>query len=207
MTRNKSTAKTQVEDHSENLLARLQFRALTTKTWKDFEQLLGPRGGWGGCWCMWWRLPQSTFKEKRGEGNKRAFRGIIASGEPTGILAYSGGIPVGWCAVAPREVYTRLTNSRVLKPVDTKPVWSVSCFYVKRGYRRGRLSVELLKAAVDYATQNGAKIVEGYPQDVRKNLPDAFAWTGLFSAFRNAGFSEVVRRSTARPIVRKDVMS
>jgi len=185
--------------------AALEFCPLTTKNWPDIEKLLGPRGGWGGCWCMWWRLRRAAFQENKGDRNRRALRRIVASKKAVGVLAYLGGKPVGWCAVAKREVYTRLANTRVLKPVDAQPVWSVSCFFVKPEYRRADLSVALLKAAVDYAIQNGAKIIEGYPQDAHKNIPDAFAWTGLLPTFCQAGFEEVARRSPRRPIMRKDV--
>jgi len=154
---------------------------------------------------MWWRLRRAAFQENKGDRNRRALRRIVASKKAVGVLAYLGGKPVGWCAVAKREVYTRLANTRVLKPVDAQPVWSVSCFFVKPEYRRAGLSVALLKAAVDYAIQNGAKIIEGYPQDAHKNIPDAFAWTGLLPTFCQAGFEEVARRSPRRPIMRKDV--
>jgi GNAT superfamily N-acetyltransferase len=185
--------------------ADLAFRPLTAKNWVDFEELLGPRGGWGGCWCMWWRLDRATFDRNKGAKNKQAFRRIVASRTPVGVLAYSASRPVGCCAVAPREIYVRLASSRVLRPVDDQAVWSVSCFYVKPEYRRIGLSVALLKAAVDYAFRRGAKIVEGYPQDVRKTLPDAFAWTGLLPAFRQTGFKEVARRSPTRPVLRRDL--
>jgi GNAT superfamily N-acetyltransferase len=154
---------------------------------------------------MWWRLDRAAFEKNKGNRNKQALRRIVASGKPVGVLAYSAGKPVGWCAVAPREVYTRLVNSRVLKPVDAQPVWSVSCFYVRTGFRRTGLSGALLQTAVDYARRNGTKVVEGYPQEPRKGLPDAFAWSGLLPTFREAGFNEVARRSPTRPIMRKDV--
>ena len=49
----------------------------------------------------------------------------------------------------------------------------------------------------------GARIVEGYPVEPRRgSMPDAFAWTGTASAFRRAGFVEVLRRSATRPIMR-----
>ena len=196
-----------ISDSGKDSRAELEFRPVTTKTWADFEELLGPRGGWGGCWCMWWRLDRGTFEKNKGERNKQALRRIVASRKPVGVLAYSGGKPVGWCAVAPRDVYNRLATSRVLKPVDNRMVWSVSCFYVKPAYRRSGLSIALLKAAADYAYHKGASIVEGYPQEVRKKLPDAFAWTGLLPAFRQAGFKEVARRSPTRPIMRIDTRS
>lgn len=184
-------------------LESLQFRPLTTNNWADLEELFGPRGACGGCWCMAWRLHHRDFQKNKGTANKRAFHRIVSSGQPTGVLAYSGSTPVGWCAVAPREIYVRLEKSRVLKPVDARPVWSVSCFYVSRLHRRTSLSVALLRAAVEYARRRGATIVEAYPQDLQKDLPDAFVWTGLFPTFRKVGFKEVARRSQTRPIVRK----
>jgi GNAT superfamily N-acetyltransferase len=154
---------------------------------------------------MAWRLSHAAFQRNKGARNNQALHGIVASEEPTGVLAYSAGKPVGWYAVAPREAYLRLENSRVLKPVDDRPVWSVSCFYVARSYRRTGFTQALLEAAVEYARQRGAKIVEGYPQDLQKELPSAFVWTGLLSTFRKVGFKEVVRRSPTRPIMRKDL--
>jgi GNAT superfamily N-acetyltransferase len=154
---------------------------------------------------MAWRLSHATFQKSKGARNKQVFHKVVVSGKPTGVLAYSGGKPVGWCAVAPREVYVRLKNSRVLKPVDDQSVWSVSCFYVARPYRRSGLTEALLEAAVEYARQRDAKIVEGYPQDIGKDAPDAFVWTGLLPTFRKAGFKEMVRRSITRPIMRKEL--
>jgi GNAT superfamily N-acetyltransferase len=88
--------------------------------------------------------------------------------------------------------------------VDEQPVWSVVCFFVARAYRRKGVTVALLKAAVEYARQRGAGIVEGYPVEPKEDkAPDPFVYTGLASAFRQAGFEEVLRRSETRPIMRK----
>lgn len=182
----------------------LTFRSLTAKTWPDLEALFGPRGASGGCWCMWWKLGRTEYEKQKGVGNRRAFRKIVASGAPTGVLAYSGGQPVGWCAVAPREEYPALGRSRVLRPADERPVWSVTCFYIPRPWRRSGLTAPLLEAAFQYAVKQGAGIVEGYPIDPRSgSMPDAFAWTGFVSAFRKAGFQEAARRSPGRPIMRR----
>ena len=180
----------------------MKFSPLTAETWCDLEKLFGPRGACGGCWCMTWRLSRSEYDRHKGLENKRALRRIVGSGEPTGVLAYLGIEPIGWCAIAPREVYVRLARSRVLKPVDARPVWSVTCFYVHREHRHKGLTSALLEEAVRYAALRGAGIIEGYPHDVRKDLPDAFVWTGLIDTFRTVGFKEVARRSKSRPIMR-----
>jgi GNAT superfamily N-acetyltransferase len=178
------------------------FQPLTTKNWKDFELLFGPNGACAGCWCMTWRLHAVDFNMMRGEGNRKAMKALVKKSSP-GILAYAEKKPAGWCAVSPREEYLRLENSKVLRPVDDKPVWSVSCFYIAKEFRRRGLSVQLLKEAVDFAFKKGATIVEGYPYETKnKKQTDVFVWTGLAPAFLKAGFREVARRSETRPIMR-----
>jgi len=185
----------------------ISFHPLTADRWQDLETLFGPRGATGGCWCMWWRLKRSEFELQKGEGNRQAFKGLVDRGQTAGILAYlktsDDKIPVGWCSVAPRQDFSALERSRILKRVDDQPVWSVVCFFVARKHRRQGLTVSLLRAAVDYAAQHGAKIVEGYPVEPKKDkVADAFVYTGLASAFLEAGFVEVARRSETRPVMR-----
>ena len=183
--------------------ARLTFHPLTPDRWSDFQALFGERGACGGCWCMFWRLTRAGFDAKKGAGNRRAMRRIVESGETPGILAYEGDRAVGWCAVAPRESLPALGRSRILRPVDEAPVWSVSCFFVDRGHRRRGLTVALLKEAIRFVRSRGGCILEGYPTEPRTGkATDAFVWTGLASAFRAAGFVECARRSETRPIMR-----
>jgi GNAT superfamily N-acetyltransferase len=183
----------------------MEFHPLTPDRWPDLERLFGERGACGGCWCMWARLPAAEFKAGVGARNKRAFRRVVGSGDPPGILAYVNGEPAGWCAVAPRAVYRRLEASRNLQPVDERPVWSVTCFFIARPHRRRGLSVRLLKEAVRFAAAHGARIVEGYPTDSKARQADAFVWTGVMACFTQAGFMEVARRARTRPIVRRAV--
>lgn len=185
---------------------RLRVRPATPAKWKDIEALFGDRGACGGCWCMVWRLRHKDWVAAKGAGNKRAFRKIVRAGDAPGVIGYLGRQPVAWCAVAPREHYAALARSRVLAPVDDRPVWSVSCLFVLRAYRRLGLSARMLRAAVEFAVSKGATVVEGYPVvPYAKRAPDAFLWTGVPSAFRKAGFRQVARRSRARPIMRAEV--
>ena len=132
-----------------------------------------------------------------------ALKRIVDSGEIPGILAYANGEPIGWCSVAPRESYPTLERSRVLRKVDDKPVWSIVCFFVAKQFRHKGVTVALLKAAIEHVKKRGGKIIEGYPVEPKKGYtPDPFAYTGLVSAFRKAGFVEVLRRSETRPIMR-----
>jgi GNAT superfamily N-acetyltransferase len=184
----------------------LKFLPLTPARWDDFEDLFGANGATGGCWCMYWKVRRSRWDATKGAGNRRAMKAIVETGPPPGLLAYHDRHAVGWCAVAPRETYPGLARSRILKPVDDRPVWSVSCVFVRRGYRKAGISRGLLRAAADYVRRNGGRIVEGYPTEPRLSpQADAFVFTGIASAFRAAGFREVARRSPTRPIMRLEV--
>jgi GNAT superfamily N-acetyltransferase len=180
----------------------LSFHPLTQKLWRDFELLFGRNGACGGCWCMYWKLRGKAFEENTGDNARQMQKSIVDSKTVPGLLAYSEGYPVGWIAVEPRSAYPKLAHSRVLKPVDDQPVWSITCFFVEKKHRRKGITVELLKAAIEYVKKQGGKIVEGYPVDAQDNQADAFVFTGTASAFRKAGFVEVARNSPTRPIFR-----
>ena len=192
-----------MNDNQLKIRSKFKFFPVTKERWKDFEQLFGEKGACAGCWCMYWRTSQKILDQQKGEGNKKAIKKIIYDGNIPGLLAYDDKQPIGWCAVAPRAEYTRLQNSRVLKPVDDKPVWSVPCFFIHRKYRNKGLSVGLLNASKKFVKVRGGKIMEGYPIEPKENkIPDVFAWVGLSGAFLKAGFKEVARRSETRPIIR-----
>ena len=182
-------------------LPALAFVPVTPDRWDDLEKLFGKHGAYSGCWCMWWRLPRAQFEQQVGQKNKEALKAIVDSGEVPGLLAYAEGEPIAWCSVAPREAFPALDRSRVLKRVDDEPVWSVVCFFVAKQFRRRGVMAPLLTAAVEYARAHGAGIVEGYPVEPTKGLSGSSGYTGVVSAFRKAGFVEVLRRG-ARPIMR-----
>mgnify|MGYP000271258035 CR=1 FL=1 len=181
----------------------LVFEPLTPNRWSDFESLFGPTWACGGCWCMWWRLMKKEFEAQKGEANRRAMQALVAAGTVPGILAYHNGNTVGWCSVSPRKDFPRLEKSRILKPVDDEPAWSIVCLFVNKTYRRKQVSTRLLNAAVQYVRDQRGCIVEGYAVEPRQDrTPDIFAYQGLASAYRKAGFVEVARRSATRPIMR-----
>jgi len=184
-------------------MSKINFKELISDTWQDFETLFGERGACGGCWCMYWRLRNKEFESGKGNGNKEAMKKLVKKNEQMGVIMYSGSEPIGWCSVSPREDFIRLENSRILKPIDDKPVWSIVCFFIDKKHRRKGYSVELLLEVIKNVKKKGAKILEGYPNEPKKeDMPAVFAWTGIFSAFKTAGFKEVGRRSETRPIMR-----
>ena len=183
----------------------LRIVPLTPDRWDDFEALFGPRGAVAGCWCMWWRVEKrSDWERNKGAGNRRSFKSVVRRGDEPGLLAYHDRRAVGWCAVAPREEYPSLERSRVAARVDDRPVWSVSCLFIHKDFRRRGVSVALLRSAADFVRRRGGTIVEGYPTIPKKNdVPGVFVFTGWLAAFERAGYKEVARRSETRAVMRR----
>lgn len=142
----------------------------------------------------------------------RAQLETLAAGEPApGLVAYRRGRLVGWVSVGPRQDYERLAHSKLLAPLDDRPAWSIVCFVVSRSARGSGVASALLNAAVNYARQQGATLIEGYPVATeRGRVPAASAYQGSQSMFERAGFTLVeTRRWTAssppRPIMRREL--
>ena len=175
--------------------------------WDGFAAVMGERGGCGGCWCMLWRRSKAEMDAGMGAPNRAAMADLFAPGHGPGLVARRDGLPVGWIQVDRRAAFPRLARSRVLRPVDAQPVWSVACFLVDRTARRQGISVALLRAACDFARDRGATILEGYPVDPPKpRYPPVYAWTGFAGTFHAAGFEEVARHAPTRPIMRRHLV-
>jgi GNAT superfamily N-acetyltransferase len=174
----------------------------TPDRWPDVERLFGQKGACAGCWCQWWKQSQQEFTAKKGAPNRRAFKKSVEGGEVPGLLASADGAPVGWVAVQPRSAYARLAKPRTLVAVDDRPVWSVTCFFVARGWRGKGLMARLLEAAAAHAKARGAPALEGYPIDSKAEQGAAFIYPGVYSTFVKAGFTEVARKARTRPVVR-----
>jgi GNAT superfamily N-acetyltransferase len=180
------------------------FAPLTPDRWKDLNHLFGERGAYSGCWCMFWRTSRAAFARQGNRGNRAAFKRIVEAGTPTGVIAYVDDVPAGWVSIAPRETYASLERSPKLRRVDDQPVWSIVCFFVERSFRDQGLMPALIEAAVAYAADQGAQLVEAYPTDpeLDRRSP-AEAYMGVLPSFIKAGFKEVARPSPGRVIVRR----
>ncbi len=145
----------------------------------------------------------AAYRKRPREENKRDFRKVVEAGPPPGLLAFDGGLAVGWVQVTPRDAVPELDRNWRLQPVDDQPVWSLSCLYVRKGYRRKGVTAALIEAAVKAAKRAGAPALEAYPFDAAVS-PSA-SGTGYASTFARLGFMEVARRVPARPIMRHDL--
>lgn len=175
------------------------FHPVDPSRWPDLVSLFEHHGNPGYCWCMRWRAPSNEFNSLKADGRRAALQRRVRDGVPIGILGYRNGEPVGWCSIAPRETYTALERSRVLKRVDDQPVWSVVCFFLDRQVRGQGFALQLLQAAVAFARSRGAGVVEGYPVE---GSSSSYRWMGSRSTFHRAGFREVEQPGNGRSIMR-----
>ncbi len=178
----------------------------TAERWDDVVSVMGTRGEAARCWCQWFRHNRPGFYATSLEQRRAALQAQTGTAPPPGLLAYdAAGVPSGWCAVAPRADYPRLTTYPVAAPTeDEDGLWSVTCFVVRVGARRKGLTDVLLDGAVDLARRHGARIVEAYPLDTMvRAASSAELFHGPLSVFLGAGFREVGPRvAPARPVVR-----
>ena len=181
---------------------KLTIRPLTRDLWPALEDLFGENGACNGCWCMYWRIG-SAYRQRPREANKAAFRELVRHGPPPGLLAFDGDVAVGWCQVTPRDALPWLDRTWRLERVDDVPVWSLSCFYVRKGYRKRGVTSALIAAALDAAKRAGAPALEAYPLDA--NVTPSTSHTGYASTFAHAGFKIVARHVPPRPIMRYDL--
>ena len=184
----------------------LEIHAATPDRWLDMVELFerpGPRGAWpraGACYCMFWRLEppeyeanfrQRSLDNETGGPNKRLMAEIVGRGDAPGLLAYRHGHPIGWVAVSPRSELVRLRSvpgSLVDDRSTDDGTWSISCFYIHRSEWRSGVGKALLAAAVAWAGDRGAAVVEAYPVQVGNIDP----YTGYDVMFERSGF-ELVR--------------
>lgn len=183
-----------------------EARPLTPETWADLEALFALPGGSivRGCWCMFYRRTGPvSVGAAAGTENKRQLCDLVESGVVPGLVGYVDGAPAGWISLGPREDYAKLQRSRIMKPVDDRPVWSVVCTFVARSHRGHGVQHRLLDAGIRHARGSGVRTLEAYPVDKPERSHDDFMFFGSRSLYERAGFREVVRRSPTRVVMRR----
>ena len=189
----------------------LTVRPLNADRWADLEALFAAPGCGAArrCWCMHYRRTGRTLPDGRPgvDASRTALMKLASSGEPPGLIAYRGRLPVGWVSLGPRGQFARLQRSSVMKAIDDTPVWSIVCFVVPLEHRGQGVARSLLEGAIRYARKRGATMLEGYPVDRPGRSSDDAMWFGAKSMYDDAGFREVARRRPNRPVVRRRTAS
>ena len=167
-------------------------RPVTPDRVDDFVAVANPNRRASHCWCLSHRLTAAEISELGNGSREAAFRALCGRENPPGVIGYDNGEPVAWCSIGPRGENSRLSRSRLIRPLDDLPVWSVICVVVRSGYRRRGHTTALINGAVEYAAARGAPAVESYPVDPGPGRVDlTMAFVGTRAMFENAGFEVV----------------
>jgi ribosomal protein S18 acetylase RimI-like enzyme len=203
--------------HGKAATRELEIVPLTPARLPDLAALFGQGGDPRDCWCAFYRTRERwpAKLEDRIARNRTVLESAVSTlqteDRAPGLVAYRGGEAVGWVSLGARTDYERLEHSTVLARIDDKPVWSIVCFVVGRKSRGQGVADALLDAAIVYARDHGATLLEAYPTDTDgKRIPAADAYRGTLSMFERAGFEVAARRrfnaaSPVHPIVRRRV--
>lgn len=174
---------------------------LTPKNLHALEDLFNTQGPVSRCWCMYWRIGDA-YRKRPPKKNKTEFSQLVKNGPPLGLLAFSGDLCVGWCQLTPRASLPWMEKTWRLKRVDDLPVWSLSCFYIRKGWRKKGVTSALIAEALNVARKSGAPALEAYPLDAK--LSPSSTSTGYVSTFKRFGFKVVAHHVPPRPIMRYD---
>jgi GNAT superfamily N-acetyltransferase len=182
----------------------------------DLRAVFGTADYSGRCNCQrfkvrGWLWTELTDEQRRDRLYQQTRCGEPGAGSTSGLVGYLDGEPVGWVAVQPRTAYPKLATGRIVwrgraedKQDDT--VWAVTCFVVRKGFRKRGLTYPLAAATVGYARGQGARAVEGYP--MRTEPGKETTWgelhVGSVQVFAEAGFREVSTPSLRRVVMRVD---
>ena len=177
--------------------------------WDDVATVFGERGPGSRCWCQRYKLfPGESFAALGPAVLAERMREQTGCG--SGLVAYLGDEPVGWCAVEPRPAYHGLLRKTFRihwegrdEDRDDESVWSVTCLFARAGYRKRGVARALAEAAVEHARGHGARAVEAYPIVV-KNVIDEELHVGTESVFADAGMTVVSHPSRRRVVMRLD---
>jgi len=175
--------------------------------WDDIQHALSGGGDGRSCQCVWPVLTNKEWQTTDLDQRTTLFQQEVASDHPPGIVVYVDGEAAGWVRIGPRVAQRRLGRTHNIvattrESLDDDSVWAVSCFVVRREHRGQGLNAALLDAAVSFARESGARVIEGYPIDTAEtNVRVNDLFHGALSTFLTAGFTKIPGPKPDRPLV------
>ncbi len=171
--------------------ATIQVRPLSPTLLADFLEFFdgtafSDNPKWASCYCQCFYEDHSVVKwSERTAGQNRALACTRIQGQSMqGYLAYSDGVPVGWCNAAPRHLLHALDDEPT---PDAEIVGAIVCFLVEPSHRGRGVARQLLEAACAGLRQQGMRIAEAYPRTAPGSAAESHF--GPLGLYLGAGFT------------------
>jgi len=196
--------------------AQLAIVPANEASWDDLVAVFGTSDYPGRCQCQRFKIAGWIWRDSTQEERTAMLRRQTACGDPdapatSGLVAYLDGEPVGWVAVEPRTAYPKLRTSRIVwsgrdENKGDDRIWAVTCFLVRKGYRKRGITYALAAAAVDFARERDAAALEAYLMSAPpgKEITWGEMHVGSRQIFADAGFTQVSHPSPRRVVMRID---
>ena len=161
------------------------------------------RGLWG-LWCMHWRLEKGErWDDLKGEPAKRRMKALVAAGKARGAMRSwrrSGGLD----RLRPAAGFPRLDRARTLACEIRATCGHSPASSSRRAGGTGRRR-RAARACAQGAPPAGHENRGGLSVNLKpgQRLPNAFAWTGTHSLFRDAGFELAGAPTTSKLRMRR----
>lgn len=183
----------------------------TADRWDDLQTVLAGGGDGRSCQCAWPVMTAGQWRSTTVDQRRKALHDEVDDEPAPGIIVYVGEDAAGWMRVGPRMVQRRVLNSRVMKsgtkePLEADDVWAITCASIRTKYRRRGLEAVLVDAAVRYARERGARVIEAYPIDNTVARPSGNSmFVGALTTFLHAGFTVISHPTPTRAVVSLEV--
>lgn len=193
-------------------MATITTERATITRWDDVQHSLSGGGDGRSCQCIWPVVSNKDWQSTDLEQRRQMLHDEISAGPPPGLVAYVDGGAAGWIRIGPRTNQTRILRTRAIaaatdEPLDDPSVWAVTCFVVRREFRGMGLNAQLLRSAVVYARESGARTIEAYPVDTSEGTHHSNdLFHGTLSTFLSHGFQQAQPLTRGRVLVVRELM-
>lgn len=162
----------------------IEVKELSAALWPELERFFTAEEC-SGCWCMNHRVPSGVTLQ--GEPARLALADWTRLGKVTGVLAFDGIKPIGWCAFDRMIDLPGLDCGYPVGESQRDEIWAINCFSVLEGYDEAEVSKQMLSVALMAMERSGAKRIEGYPPP---SVPSDNSFSGTVSLFEKFGFRQ-----------------
>jgi ribosomal protein S18 acetylase RimI-like enzyme len=152
--------------------------------------------------------PEPREKNSRAKGierNRWEKKALVETCRSHGVLVYAQKEPVGWCQFGLSEELPRIEkNPKYRKPPSENggPLWRITCFVVRKKYRRRGVARTALRAALTAIHSEGGGLVEAFPV---KQWGSYQKYRGTVSMFEREGFQIIAPLGESNVLMRKTI--